>query len=1182
MARKMKTMDGNNAAAYVSYAFTDVAAIYPITPSSVMADDTDKYAAAGKKNLFGQEVRVTEMQSEAGAAGAVHGSLAAGALTTTYTASQGLLLMIPNMYKMAGELLPGVIHVSARCVAGHALSIFGDHSDIYSCRQTGYAMLATSNPQEVMDLSAVAHLAAIKGRVPFLHFFDGFRTSHEIQKIETWDYEDLAEMLDWDAVDAFRRRALNPEHPVLRGTAQNDDIFFQAKEAANKYYDAVPGIVVEYMNKVNEKCGTNYKPFNYCGAPDAEKVIIAMGSVCDTAEEVVNYLVAKGEKVGLVKVHLYRPFAPQYLIDVLPDTVKTISVLDRTKEPGSIGEPLYLDVLAGLNGSKFQNVNVYGGRYGLASKDTPPSAIISVFRNMDAAEPKKRFTVGIDDDVTYLSLPVTENPDTAPAGTTACKFWGLGADGTVGANKNSIKIIGDKTDMYAQAYFAYDSKKSGGITISHLRFGHNPIQSTYYISQADFVACHNPAYIGKYDMIQDLKPGGSFLLNCPWDVEELGHRLSAEEKNFIAKNNINLYTIDGIKIGKEIGLGGRINTVLQSAFFKIANIIPIDQAIQYMKDAAYKSYSKKGDAIVQMNYKAIEAGAEGAVKIDIPADWATTTEGASPAHANLEGRPEVIDYVKNIQQPINAQRGNQLPVSAFANDADGTVPQGTAAYEKRGVAVDVPQWIPENCIQCNICSYVCPHSVIRPVAMTEAEAAAAPAQMQTLDIKQMPGMKFNINVSVLDCTGCGNCVEECPAKNKALVMKPLESQLPQQEVFDYAQKVGEKAEVVAKFNEKSVKGSQFKQPLFEFSGACAGCGETPYAKLATQLFGDRMMIANATGCSSIWAGSTPSTPYTVNKEGKGPSWANSLFEDNAEFGLGMELAQRAVRGRLIQKIEEIAASDKASAELKAACEAYLSTKDDSDANRSATADLIAQLEKCCCDKSKEILADKDYLAKKSVWILGGDGWAYDIGFSGLDHAIATGENINILVFDTEVYSNTGGQSSKASPMGSVAQFAAAGKATKKKDLAAIAMSYGNVYVASIAMGADRNQCLKAFVEAESYNGPSVIIAYAPCISHGIKGGLRGVQSVEKRAVASGYWKLFRNDPRRIEQGLNPFQLDSKEPSESFRDFLMSEVRYNSLTRAFPDRADALFTQAEKNAAIEYHQLKAKADADLVQ
>ena len=1190
MARKMKTMDGNNAAAHVSYAFTDVAAIYPITPSSVMADETDKYAAAGRKNLFGQEVRVTEMQSEAGAAGAVHGSLSAGALTTTYTASQGLLLMIPNMYKMAGELLPSVIHVSARTLAGHALSIFGDHSDIYSCRQTGYAMLCSNSPQEVMDLGAVAHLSAIKGRVPFLHFFDGFRTSHEIQKIETWDYEDLGEMLDWDAVDAFRRRALNPEHPVLHGTAQNDDIFFQAREASNTYYDAVPEIVVEYMNKVNEKCGTNYKPFNYYGAPDAEKVIIAMGSVCETAEETIDYLMAAGEKVGLVKVHLYRPFCANYLLDVLPDTVKSISVLDRTKEPGSIGEPLYLDVLAALSGTKFGCCSIYSGRYGLASKDTSPAQIIAVFRNMGAADAKKRFTIGIIDDVTNLSLPLNENPDTSPEGTRSCKFWGLGADGTVGANKNSIKIIGDKTDMYAQGYFAYDSKKSGGITVSHLRFGNAPIKSCYYISQADFVACHNPSYVDKYDMVQDLKKGGSFLLNCPWDVEELGKRLPAKVKRFIAENNINLYTIDGIKIGKEIGLGGRINTILQAAFFKIANIIPIDQAVQYMKDAATKSYSKKGEEVVAMNHRAIERGAEGAVKVEVPADWATAAEGSQTHQAAPEGRADVVEYVTNILTPVNAQKGNTLPVSTFLKGADGTTPQGTAAYEKRGIAVDVPEWIPEHCIQCNLCSYVCPHSVIRPIAMTEEELAKAPADTLSKDLTGMPGMKFIMTVSTLDCTGCGSCVDVCPAKTKALEMKPIDSQMKYQPVFDYGQKVGEKEEVIAKFKETTVKGSQFKQPLFEFSGACAGCGETPYAKLATQLFGDRMMIANATGCSSIWAGSVPSTPYTVNKEGKGPSWGNSLFEDNAEYGLGMELAQKAIRNRLAGYVEQIKDSEKAPESLKAACAAYLDTRMDSGANRVPTANLIAELEKVdgCCDCAeggalvKKILADKDFLNKKSIWILGGDGWAYDIGFSGVDHALASGENINILVFDTEVYSNTGGQASKASPLGSVAQFAAAGKATRKKDLPGIAMSYGNVYVAHVAMGADYNQCIKTFVEAESYDGPSIIVAYAPCISHGIKGGLRGVQQVEKRAVAAGYWTNFRYDPRRQAEGKNPFQLDSKEPSASYRDFLMSEVRYNSLTRAFPDRAEKLFAQAEKDAAYNYKKLKAMAEAPVIE
>ena len=1191
MARKMKTMDGNTAAAHVSYAFTDVAAIYPITPSSPMADEVDKVSAAGRENLFGRQVRVTEMQSEAGAAGAVHGSLSAGALTTTYTASQGLLLMIPNMYKMAGELLPGVIHVSARTVAGHALSIFGDHSDIYSCRQTGYAMLCSNNPQEVMDLGAVAHLCAIKGRVPFVHFFDGFRTSHEIQKIETWDYADLSEMLDWDAVDAFRRRALNPEHPVLHGSAENDDVFFQVKESANRFYDAVPEIVVDYMNQVNQKCGTDYKPFNYYGAPDADRVIIAMGSVCDATEETIDYLRAAGEKVGLIKVHLYRPFCAKYLLDVLPDTVKCISVLDRTKEPGSIGEPLYLDVLAALHGTKFANCPVYTGRYGLSSKDTNPSHIAAVYQNMCAEQPKKRFTIGIVDDVTHLSLPVAENINTTPATTTSCKFWGLGSDGTVGANKNSIKIIGDQTDMYAQGYFAYDSKKSGGITISHLRFGKTPIKSSYYISQADFVACHNPSYVNKYDMVQDLKKGGSFLLNCAWDVEELSQRLPAKVKRFIAENDIQLYTIDGIKIGKEIGLGGRINTILQAAFFKIANIIPIEEAIKYMKDAATKSYSKKGEDIVAMNHAAIDRGATSAVKVDVPADWANAEDGGSFGQQKFtEGRKDVLEYVNNVLIPVNAQQGNSLPVSVFAGGADGTLPQGTSAYEKRGIAVDVPEWIPENCIQCNFCSYVCPHSVIRPIAMTEEELAKAPKDTPAADLKGMQGLKYVMTVSTLDCTGCSSCAEVCPAKNKALVMKPIDTQMKFQAVYDYGQKVGEKQEVIDKFKETTVKGSQFKQPLFEFSGAGAGCGETPYAKLATQLFGDRMMIANATGCSSIWGASTPSTPYTVNKDGKGPSWANSLFEDNAEFGLGMELAQTAVRERLLGYVQQILDNTN-DQEVKDACAEYIRTRDNSTENQAPTARLIDVLEnkvaKCDCetgrDLAQKLLADKDFLAKKSMWIIGGDGWAYDIGFSGLDHVIASGANVNLLVFDTEMYSNTGGQSSKASPMGSVAQFAASGKGTRKKDLAAIAMTYGDVYVATVCMGADYNQCLKAFIEAESYPGPSIIIAYAPCISHGIKGGLgKNVQQVEKDAVASGYWFNYRYDPRRLQEGKNPFQLDSKEPTVSYRDFLMSEVRYNSLPRVFPERAEALFSKAEKDAMYAYKRFKAMAEAPVIE
>ena len=1220
MARKMKTMDGNSAAAHVSYAFTDVAAIYPITPSSVMADETDKYAAAGRKNLFGREVRVTEMQSEAGAAGAVHGSLAAGALTTTYTASQGLLLMIPNMYKMAGELLPSVIHVSARTVATHALNIFGDHSDVYACRQTGYAMLCSNSPQEVMDLGAVAHLSAIKGRVPFLHFFDGFRTSHEIQKIQVWDYEDLGDLLDWDAVNEFRRRALNPEHPVLRGQAQNGDIFFQAREACNKYYDAVPEVVVDYMNKVNEKIGTDYKPFNYYGAPDADKVIIAMGSACETIEEVVDYLNAAGEKVGLVKVHLYRPFVAKYLLDVLPETVKKISVLDRTKEPGSIGEPLYLDVLAAINGTQFATCPVYTGRYGLGSKDTKPSDIIAVYRNMEKDEPKKRFTIGIVDDVTHLSLVADEDPDTAPAGTTSCKFWGLGSDGTVGANKNSIKIIGDHTDMYAQGYFDYDSKKSGGLTISHLRFGHTPIKSTYYISKADFVACSNPAYLETYDMVQDLKKGGSFLLNCSWSAQELDERLPGKVKKFIADNDINFYTIDAFQIGKELGLGTRTNTVLQSAFFSIAKIIPEADAIQYMKDAATKSYGRKGEAVVKMNHDAIDRGANGYVKVDVPASWKDACDDSQKKVATGK-RADLVDYVNNVVFPVNSFHGKDLPVSTFENYADGTSPQGTAAYEKRGVAVDVPTWIPENCIQCNQCSYVCPHAVIRPIAMTDEELAAAPAGTKSKPMTGVPGMNFAMVISPLDCTGCGSCVTICPAKTKALQMAPIDSQRDQEAVFEYGIDLPAKEEVAAKFKETTVKGSQFKQPLLEFSGACGGCGETPYAKLATQLFGDKMFIANATGCSSIWGGSAPATPYTVNKAGHGPAWENSLFEDNAEFGMGMCLAQKAVRGRLAELTEKLIASN-ANADLKAAAQKWLDTMDDRAANDQPAKDYIAALEYgvatidelcefvnsdkakeilgdkvaeaqahaaelkasgakyCDCEACKlalEILKDKDYLAKKSVWILGGDGWAYDIGFGGLDHALASGEDINVLVFDTEVYSNTGGQASKSTPCGSVAQFAATGKATKKKDLAGIAMTYGYVYVAQVAMGADMNQCIKAFSEAESYHGPSIILAYAPCINHGIKGGMGISQVEEKKAVAAGYWNNFRFDPRRADEGLNPFQLDSKAPSASYRDFIMGEVRYNSLLRAFPDRAETLFANAEKYATERYEKLKKMAE-----
>ena len=1173
MARKMKTMDGNTAAAHVAYAYTDVAGIYPITPSSVMAELADKWAAGGLKNVFGQKVRVVEMQSEAGAAGTVHGSLTAGALTTTFTASQGLLLMIPNLYKIAGELLPGVIHVSARAVASHALSIFGDHSDVYACRQTGFAMLCSTNPQEVMDLGAVAHLSAIKGRVPFIHFFDGFRTSHEVSKIAIWDYADLAKMLDTDAVDAFRARALNPEHPTLRGTAQNPDIFFQAREACNTYYDAVPAVVEEYMGKVNALIGTNYKLFNYYGAPDAENIIIAMGSVNDTIEETIDYLNAAGGKYGLLKVRLYRPFSVKHLLAAIPKTVKKISVLDRTKEPGSLGEPLYLDIVAALRDTEFANVPVYTGRYGLGSKDTTPGQIIAVYRNMEASEPKKHFTIGIEDDVTHLSLAVKEDPDTTPAGTHSCKFWGLGSDGTVGANKNSIKIIGDHTDMYAQGYFAYDSKKSGGVTISHLRFGKKPIKSTYFISKANFVACHNPSYIDKYDMVEDLKKGGSFLLNCPWSDAELDEHLPAKVKRFIAQNDINFYTIDGIGIARELGLGGRINTILQAAFFNISGIIPKADAVKFMKDAATASYGKKGEKIVAMNHAAIDRGIDGAHKVTVPASWKDASD--TPVEVKVEGsNPELVKFVKEKLIPMNAQQGDKLPVSAFVKDADGTFPQGSAAYEKRGIAVDVPEWQMENCIQCNFCSYVCPHGVIRPIVATADEAAKAPKAAKFKDMTAMPGFKFSITPSVLDCTGCGSCANVCPGLkgNKALVMKPLESQLEQEDVFLYGQSLPEKPEVAVKFKPTTVKGSQFKKPLFEFSGACAGCGETPYAKLATQLFGDRMYIANATGCSSIWGGSAPSTPYTVNKRGFGPSWANSLFEDNAEFGYGMFLAQQQLRDRLSGKIDELTAATSNEA-LKAAVETWKATKEDGAANREATDKLVEAL---VAEKSNplaaELLKNKDYLAKKSVWVLGGDGWAYDIGFGGLDQVLASGEDVNVLVFDTEVYSNTGGQSSKSTPAGSVAQFAAAGKGTKKKDLAGMMMSYGYVYVAQVAMGSDYNQCIKAFNEAESYHGPSIIIAYAPCINHGIKGGMGISQTEEKKAVAAGYWNLFRFDPRLADEGKNPLTVDSKAPTDSYRDFIMSEVRYSSLVRSFPERAEKLFTEAEQQAKDKYDKL----------
>ncbi len=1168
MGRKMKTMDGNHAAAHASYAFTDVAAIYPITPSSVMAEATDEWATQGRKNIFGQEVQVTEMQSEAGAAGTVHGSLAAGALTTTYTASQGLLLMIPNLYKIAGEQLPGVFNVSARAIASHALSIFGDHSDVYACRQTGCAMLCESSVQEVMDLTPVAHLSAIKGKLPFINFFDGFRTSHEIQKIETWDYEDLKDMADMDAIDAFRKHALNPNHPCQRGSAQNPDIFFQAREACNPYYDAMPAIVQEYMDKVNEKCGTDYKLFNYHGAKDAEHIIIAMGSVCDTIDETVDYLVNAGQKVGVVKVRLYRPFCVQALIDAIPDSVKQITVLDRTKEPGALGEPLYLDVVAALKGTKFDAVPIFTGRYGLGSKDTTPAQIVAVFGNTA----KQKFTVGIVDDVTNLSLDVGAPLVTTPEGTINCKFWGLGADGTVGANKNSIKIIGDNTDMYAQAYFDYDSKKSGGVTMSHLRFGKKPIKSTYLIKQANFVACHNPSYVNKYNMVQELVDGGTFLLNCSWDMDALEEHLPGQVKAFIANHNIKFYTIDGIQIGKEIGLGGRINTILQSAFFKLANIIPEDTAIELMKAAAKASYGKKGDKIVQMNYDAIDAGAERIVEIKVPDAWKACADEGLFSPAVKGGRPEVVDFVKNIQAKVNAQEGNNLPVSAFTDYVDGSTPSGTAAYEKRGIAVDIPVWIAENCIQCNRCAYVCPHAVIRPIALTEEEVANAPEAMQTLDMTGMPGMKFAITVSAYDCTGCGSCANVCPGKKgeKALELRSMEENAGRQVYFDYGREIPVKPEVVAKFKETTVKGSQFKQPLLEFSGACAGCGETPYAKLVTQLFGDRMYIANATGCSSIWGNSSPSTPYTVNDKGQGPAWANSLFEDNAEFGYGMLLAQKALRNGLKAKVEELV--EKADHEdVKAAAQEWLDTFNCGATNGTATDKLVAALASCGCDCGlrKHILNNKDFLAKKSQWIFGGDGWAYDIGFGGVDHVLASGQDVNVLVFDTEVYSNTGGQSSKATPTGAIAQFAAAGKEVKKKDLASIAMSYGYVYVAQIAMGADFNQTVKAITEAEAYPGPSLIIAYAPCINHGIKKGMSKAQTEEELAVKSGYWHNFRYNP--AAEG-SKFTLDSKAPTESYREFLDGEVRYNALMRANPERAEQLFTQSEQFAKERYEYL----------
>ena len=1176
MARKMKTMDGNNAAAHVSYAFTEVAGIYPITPSSPMADYVDQWSAQGLKNIFGTTVKVAEMQSEAGASGTVHGSLAAGALTTTYTASQGLLLMIPNMYKIAGELLPTVFHVSARCVASHALNIFGDHSDVYACRQTGFAMLAESNTQEVMDLGAVAHLAAIKGRVPFINFFDGFRTSHEIQKIEVWDFEDLKEMCDMDAVKAFRNRALNPEHPVMRGSHENGDIFFQHREACNKYYDAVPGIVEEYMDKVNAKLGTDYKLFNYYGAPDAERVIVAMGSFCDVAEEVIDYMNAAGEKVGLIKVRLYRPFSAKHLIAAIPETVKKIAVLDRTKEPGALGEPLYLDVVTAL-ATNGVNIKVVGGRYGLGSKDTPPSSVFAVFEELAKDEPKNQFTIGITDDVTNLSLEEKPAPNTAAAGTIECKFWGLGGDGTVGANKNSIKIIGDHTDKYVQAYFQYDSKKTGGITISHLRFGDQPIKSPYYINKADFVACHNPSYILKgYKMVNDVKPGGVFLINCQWTPEELAEHLNAETKQYIAKNNIQLYTVNAIDLAVQVGMGKRTNTILQAAFFKLANVMPIEEAVQYMKDAATKSYSKKGQDIVDSNHKAIDAGVSAFVKIDVPADWANAVDTAEAEKS--EGPAKLVKMVDTIMKPVAKMDGDSLPVSAFMDHADGTFEHGAAAYEKRGVAVNVPEWNAATCVGCNKCAFVCPHATIRPYALSEEELANAPENIKTGAKEKTVaklGYTYTLAVSPMDCMGCGVCVGVCPTKSLKMVSR--ESQDDQQKVFDYCvANVTEKEEVVKNINAIS---SQYKQPLLEFSGSCAGCAETAYARLITQLFGDRMYISNATGCSSIWGGPAATSPYTVNKEGHGPAWANSLFEDNAEHGYGMYLGQKAIRARLIDDVKAIVASEAACEEVKAAGQAYLDTVNDGEKNTPAAKALIAAIEAAGanCDLCKDIIDNKEFLAKKSVWIFGGDGWAYDIGFGGVDHVLASGEDVNIMVFDTEVYSNTGGQASKASQIGQVAQFAAAGKAIAKKSLAEIAMSYGYVYVAQIAMGADNNQTLKAIREAEAYPGPSLIIGYAPCEMHSIKGGMVNCQSEMKKAVDCGYWNMFRFNPALKAEGKNPFILDSKAPTTSYKEFILNEARYSSLTRSFPERAEELFEQAEKASVARYEHLQRLSD-----
>lgn len=1155
-------MDGNKAAAYVSYAFTEVAGIFPITPSSPMAEYTDEWSAQGKKNIFGQTVNVVEMQSEAGAAGAVHGSLNAGALTTTYTASQGLLLMIPNMYKIAGELLPSVFHVSARCVASHALNIFGDHSDINACRQTGFAMLASGSVQEVMDLGGVAHLSTIKSRVPFIHFFDGFRTSHEMQKIELIDYEDFANLVDYDALKAFRDRALNPEHPTIRGTAQNPDVFFQAREACNQYYDAVPDIVADYMKEISKVTGREYKPFDYYGAEDAEHIIVAMGSVCDTIEETIDYLVAKGEKVGVIKVHLYRPFSAKYFFNVLPATVKRISVLDRTKEPGAIGEPLYLDVRALFYGKENAPL-IVGGRYGLGSKEVVPSDIKAVYDNLKADAPKDQFTVGIVDDVTFTSLEAKEDIDASTEGTIACKFWGLGSDGTVGANKSAIEIIGNNTDMYAQAYFAYDSKKSGGITVSHLRFGKKPIKSPYLINKADFIACHNQSYVYKYDVLAGLKDGGTFLLNCTWTPEELDNNLPASMKRYIAEHDIKFYFINAVEIAKAAGLGGRINMIMQTAFFKLANVIPVEDALEYLKGAVKKQYGKKGDDIVNMNIAGIDNAIAGLRKVDVPVEWANAQDQETNED---KAAPK---FIKNILEPMNRLEGDKLPVSTFVENADGTFPLGTAAYEKRGVAVDVPEWIKDNCIQCNQCSYVCPHAAIRPYLLNEEELKNAPEGFETIKAtgKQLDGLQFRMQVSAMDCMGCGSCANVCPSKEKALVMKPFATQEKESVNWDYAVKAIKTKDNL--WNKNSVKGSQFAQPLLEFSGACAGCTETPYAKLITQLYGERMIVANATGCSSIWGASAPSIPYCTNAEGKGPAWSNSLFEDNAEYGLGMYLANKQLRERAANLMIEALELD-APETITEAFNAWLESVEDAEASKMATANVLAVLETNVSNERlaailKEIAGLKDYLGKKSVWIFGGDGWAYDIGYGGLDHVLASGENINVFVFDTEVYSNTGGQSSKATPTAAIAKFAASGKKVKKKDLGMMAMSYGYVYVAQIAMGADMNQTIKAITEAENYPGPSLIIGYSPCINHGLRSGMGASQMEQKKAVDAGYWQMYRYNPTLADEGKNPFSLDSKEPTANFRDFLMGEVRYSSLKRQYPDTAEALFEKTEKDA-----------------